>query len=93
MAPASLADETEVLEAQIRECFGRVVYSHKTHEKDADRCLTRLALIKRWQIILSAITTGGLLAVLFGPSDGAPVAAAFAALVSTSLLAKNAYTK
>ena len=25
-----------VLEAQVREVFGRVVYSHKTHEKCAD---------------------------------------------------------
>ncbi|MEH0992030.1 hypothetical protein V7J87_28835, partial [Klebsiella pneumoniae] len=25
-----------ILEGQIRECYGRVVYSHKTHEKCAD---------------------------------------------------------
>lgn len=81
------------LEAQIRECFGRVVYSHKTHEKDADICLSRLALIKRWQIILSAVTTGGLLAVVLGPDERAPLAAGVTALVSTSLLALNAYTK
>lgn len=94
MVQATPTDSSNVfLEAQIRECFGRVVYSHKTHEKDADICLTRLALIKRWQIILSAVTTGGLLAVVFGPDERVPLAAGIAALVSTALLALNAYTK
>lgn len=30
------------LEDQIRECFGRVVYTHKTHEKMGDRCADTL---------------------------------------------------
>jgi hypothetical protein len=29
-------DSIKVLESQIRECFGRVVFSHKTHEKCSD---------------------------------------------------------
>lgn len=81
------------IEAQIRECFGRVAYSHKTHEKCADVAIDRLSTIKLWQIILSAVTTGGLLAVLFGPSDESKFAAGVTALISTALLALNAYTK
>ena len=81
------------LEAQLRECFGRVVYSHKTHEKCADQALARLARIKFWQIAFSAITTGGLLLVVFGPPEKSRVAAAIAAVISTTLLALNAYTK
>ena len=84
---------TEVLEAQARECFGRVVYSHKTHEKCADAALSRFSNIKLGQIILSAITTGGLLAVAFGPADKSRLTAAVATIVSTALLALNAYTK
>jgi hypothetical protein len=86
-------DGREVLEAQVRECFGRVVYSHKTHEKCTDRAIGRLSAIKIAQIVLSAVTTGGLLAVVFGPADKSRMAAGLAAVVSTALLALNAYTK
>ena len=79
-----------VLEGQLRECFGRVVYSHKTHEKCADILLSRLSQIKLWQIILSAITTGGFIAAVFGAGK---IGALAGVLVSTSLLALNAYTK
>ena len=30
---ASDADAIRLLEAQVRECFGRVIYTHKTHSK------------------------------------------------------------
>ena len=48
----------QVLEGQLRECFGRVVYSHKTHEKQADIFVKWLSRIKLWQIILSAVIAG-----------------------------------
>lgn len=79
-----------ILEAQIRECFGRVVYSHKTHEKCADILLSRLSKIKLWQIILSAITTAGFIAALF---DTGKAGIIIGIIVSTSLLILNAYTK
>lgn len=83
-------DSRAILEGQLRECFGRVVYSHKTHEKCADILLARLSKIKLWQIILSAITTGGFIAAVFGAGI---VGALLGVLVSTLLLALNAYTK
>lgn len=86
-------DTTEsrrVLEGQLRECYGRVVYSHKTHEKCADILLSRLSAIKLWQIILSAVTTGGFIAAVF---DAGKVGAAVGMVVSTALLVLNAYTK
>ncbi len=86
-------DTTEsrrVLEGQLRECYGRVVYSHKTHEKCADILLSRLSAIKLWQIILSAVTTGGFVAAMFGAGK---VGAAVGMVVSTALLVLNAYTK
>lgn len=79
-----------VLEAQLRECFGRVVYSHKTHEKCADILLSRLSKIKIWQITLSAVTTGGFLSAFFGSGE---VGAGIGVVVSTVLLVLNAYTK
>ncbi|RYY25866.1 MAG: SLATT domain-containing protein [Sphingomonadales bacterium] len=47
------------LEDQIRECFGRVVYTHKTHEKTADRCAETLRRYKLGQIAVSALTASG----------------------------------
>ena len=96
MDPASLADRASnlrPLEAQVRECFGRVVYSHKAHEKAADHCLDRLKTIKLWQILLSAVTTGGLIVAVFGDSSTSRVAAIVSAFISTALLALNTYTK
>jgi hypothetical protein len=90
---AEIHPSSDVLEGQLRECFGRVVYAHKTHEKCADLAQRRLAHIKLWQIALSAITTGGLIAIVMGPADASRLAAGIAALVSSALLALNAYTK
>lgn len=94
MEPHSQTDDTAnsraILEGQLRECFGRVVYSHKTHEKCADILLTRLSRIKLWQIILSALTTGGFIAAVFGAGE---IGALAGILVSTVLLVLNAYSK
>ncbi len=94
MEPHSRTDDTAnsraILEGQLRECFGRVVYSHKTHEKCADILLTRLSRIKVSQIILSALSTGGFIAAIFGAGE---IGALVGILVSTTLLVLNAYTK
>ena len=84
------SDPRAILEGQLRECFERVVYSHKTHEKCADILLSRLSGIKFWQIALSAITTAGCIAVVFGVGK---VGALVSVIVSTTLLAINMYTK
>ncbi len=83
-------DSRGILEGQLRECYGRVVYSHKTHEKCADILLARLRTVKLWQIILSAITTGGFVAAVFGAGRFGALAGI---IVSTALLVLNAYTK
>ncbi|WP_198674431.1 SLATT domain-containing protein [Microcella alkaliphila] len=52
--------------AQVRESFGRVVYSHKTHEKQADICFRK----HRWQqgalIALTAVGSGTFLVAVVG---------------------------
>ena len=83
-------DPRDLIEGQLRDCYGRVVYSHKTHEKCADILLSRLSKIKLWQIILSSITTAGFIAALSGAGPGGDI---IGMLVSTALLALNAYTK
>jgi hypothetical protein len=81
------------LEAQIRECFGRAAYTHKTHEKCADALSATLKRVKLLQITLSAITTGGLITVLFGSADVSYIAAVVSAIASSILFALNMYTK
>lgn len=83
-------DPKQVLEGQLRECFGRVVYSHKTHEKCADILLKREAKIKLGQIALSVITTGGLVSVLLGTGT---VGTSLTSLFSALLLGLNLYTR
>ncbi|MGQ9779132.1 MAG: SLATT domain-containing protein, partial [Bacillota bacterium] len=66
-----LNNQKSLLEVQIRECYGRVAYSHKIHEKCADILSKRNSRIKLWQIILSAITTGSLVVTIFGNNKSA----------------------
>lgn len=80
----------EALHSQLRECFGRVAYSHKTHEKCADIYQRRLRFIKFAQITLSAVTTTGL---FYAIVSGHQISILFAAVASAFLLILNIYTK
>ena len=91
ISQTSCASESKrIIEGQIRECFGRVVYSHKSQEKCADILLSRLSKIKLLQIVLSGITTAGFVSVVFGAGQ---VGAIIGVVVSVMLLALNTYTK
>lgn len=94
MAQHSQTDDTpqsrSILEGQLRESYGRVVYSHKTHEKCADILLANLSRIRVAQIALSAVTTAGFIGAVFGAGK---VGAILGLVVSTMLLALNSYTK
>ena len=84
------SSQIEILEDQIRECYGRVVWTHKTHEKCADILNSRNSNIKLWQIILSAITTSGVFITVLGESKEAGV---IAAIMSMLTLALSTYVK
>lgn len=73
--------EFSPLEDQIRECFGRVVYTHKTHEKMADRCSATLQRYKLCQIGVSVLTTSGALSVVFLDQFWLKLATAFLSIV------------
>lgn len=80
----------QLLEGQIRVCYGRVVWSHKTQEKCADILLKRNNFLKMSQIILSALTTTGLIATIFGDVSWVKITSA---IISASLLLLNTYLK
>lgn len=95
MALNSQNDEYEytrkIMEGHLRECFGRVVYSHKTHEKCTDLLHERLANIKIWQIVLSALTSAGFVGAVLG--DHKEASAIVGLILSTILLVLNSYMK
>lgn len=94
MSPGSADDEAYLL-AQVREAFGRVVYSHKTHEKQADLCFKK----HRWQqgllVAFTALSTGTFLAAVLGflgnPALAGLVTSAIAVVVSALSLATTSF--
>ncbi len=94
MAPHSprddSADRVELLDDQLREIYGRVTYSHKAQEKQADILLMRHGLVKLAQIILPTISTAGFLTALLGTGWWGSVVGAGCSAI---LLALNLYTK
>lgn len=80
----------ETLEAQIRECFGRVIYTHKTHSKMADRADSNQKWLKLAQIALSSLTASGTVTVIFTNQIALKL---ITALVSFGTVALTAYMK
>jgi len=78
------------LNDQLREIYGRVAYTHKTHEKMADIYVRRYRIIKTMEITLSALATGSLLIAIFGDSH---VGTIVGAVLSTVLLGFTLYFK
>ena len=82
--------QINIIESQIRECFGRVVYSHKTQEKCADIILTLHKKLKLLLIIISALVTTSLFVKLFGDQGWALTVGV---ILSTVLFGLNTYMK
>ncbi|MCY9747944.1 SLATT domain-containing protein [Paenibacillus larvae] len=78
------------LESQIRQAYGRVVYTLTCHNKIIQRLLSRNNKIKVWQIILSVLTTGSFLTTILYSKEIASFVGAF---ISIGLLILNGYTK
>ena len=79
-----------IIESQIRELYARVLWSHKTQEKCADILNARHKWIKIIQIVLSVITTTGILITIFGDDK---IIGIISAVFSALLFGINAYTK
>lgn len=75
-------DYDVALEDQIRECYGRVIYTHKTHERMADRCADTLRKYKLLQITLSAFTSAGAVSVVLRNETWIELATAFVAVLT-----------
>ena len=78
------------LESQIREAYGRIVYTQTCHNKKIDRLRNLDNNIKIGQIILSAIATTGFFVTIFSDEK---IGSIIGAIFSLILLILNSYAK
>jgi len=78
----------DVLEKQLRWLYGNVIYTHKTHGKNADNLQCFLKHLKFWQVVLSAITVSGFASILFELNQ---IGLIIGGVVSVVLLCINLY--
>lgn len=94
MFSPQLEIDRHALESQARECYGRCAYTHKTHEKMAERLHDRHKAGKWANIVLSALITGGAVSVIFAKGSVFENYAGYAtATLSILSLIFNAYLK
>lgn len=78
------------LKVQVREAYGRLVYTYTTHLKQVEQLTKKNQKIKYWQIGLSAISTGGFLGAVI---TNKIIMTWLGGIVSTVLLAVNLFFK
>lgn len=89
-----IEQEHYALESQIRECYGRCAYTHKTHEKMAERLHSQQKTGKWANIVLSSLITGGAVSAIFAKGAAWDGYAGYAtAVLSILSLIFNAYLK
>lgn len=78
---------TASLEGQIREMYGRLAYTQKTHEKMADGYVSKYKRIKLAELVLSALSFSSLVLAVLGESRlGTIVGSALSAVLLGFLL-------
>lgn len=80
--------QIKILEAQIRECFGRLVWTHTTHQKCIDLLEEKEKRIKKSQIVLNTISATGLISYIINNQSWIPPVSA---LLTTIALALDIY--
>lgn len=80
----------DVLIAELREAFGRVVYTHKSHEKEADINKARDEHVRIAQLVLSVGASGSTLSTLFADCAALPY---ISAVIATALAIVTGYAK
>ena len=89
MAQNSPCDNAALL-ATLKEQYGRLLYTYTTHLKEARLLATQNSWFKWADIVLSAVTTGGLLGVIFSDASVYEIVSCCSSVV---LLAISLYTK
>lgn len=76
-----MTSSAEPLLADVKETFGRVTYTHKTHEKDAERSEKSARRIKGLSVLIVGVTAAAALAAPLLDSDVAAWTAAVAGVI------------
>lgn len=82
-------DSKEKLKSQIMNAYGKVCYSLTSHEKEIQHLVFVKRTIKISQIILSAVSAGTIISVVFGQGF---IATVIASIVSLLLLILNSFS-
>lgn len=82
-----------LLLAQVRELYGRIAYTHKTHEIQADICYAKHRNQRRWLVALTAVSSGTFLASLLGVVLSEQWASLFISFIALLVTAVNLGTK
>ncbi len=78
------------LESQIREAYGRVVYTQTCHEKMIQRLIRNNSVMKIIQIVLSTLTTGTFIVTIFTDER---ISSVVGVVLSIVLLMINSFNK
>lgn len=82
-----MVNDYEALEDTVRNAFAGVVWSHKTQEKQADMLASRYRWMQTANLIASAITSAGIIAIIKQECLVLDILAAFFSFVSIFLTA------
>lgn len=80
-------DNFQILEDSVRSTFGRVMWSHKIQEKQADILYSQAFWITAFNIILASSTSAGIVSIIFLDKYWMKIASAAVSFLSTALVA------
>ena len=86
-------DARDILLVQVRELYGKVLYSHKIHEKQSDLCFRRHRLQRGWLVALTAVSSGTFLASVVGLAIAQQHTALVTSFIALLVTALNLGTK
>lgn len=81
--------QISILEGQIRECYGRIVWTHTTHQKCIDILERKDKWLKLLQIVLNAISVTGIITYIISSNIWLPI---ISAILTAIELCLNMYT-
>lgn len=81
-----MEEQKKDINRQLKESYGRLLYSYTSHNKDAQILEAKLNCYNKWEIILSAITTTGLIGAVFTSEGWQNVSIILSLVLSTILL-------
>ncbi len=83
-------EQIKLLDSQIKNMYGNLLWTHKTHEKDADIYRLWSNILKICQIFLSAASSTSIAVALLGDNK---IAGYITAIISFLLVILNSYMK